>query len=452
MLSKIGVIGLGVMGKAIAKNIASKGYKVSVYNKTTSKMNVLLDEHIKEIVGFEEIKDFINSLEKPRKILMMVSAEAVETVIDNILPLLEQKDILIDGGNSFYKNTETRMEKCKDYGIDYIGMGISGGEKGALHGPSLMPSGSFEAYKQLESIFKDIAAKTSKKEACVSYIGKGGSGHFIKMVHNGIEYADMQLIAEVYGYLKQYYSNDEIADIFEKWNQGKLKSYLLEITIDILKYKEDGEYLLDKISDVVYHKQTGKWSSITGLELDVAIPSLIEAMQARIVTHKSRYKHSYDNNEPKSNVNLDGLEEAFYLSKIIIYDQGFEMMKKASEKYYWDLNLSEIAKIWQAGCIIQSSFIEELTEKFKTFDSIIYSSEIENRFHQKQESYRETISKIILSGIYAPVMLSTISYYEGIRSKHLSTNLIQAQRDYFGSHTYERIDEEGIFHTKWNQI
>ena len=308
MLNNIGIIGLGVMGKAIAQNIGNHGYTVSLYNKTYEKTALFVKQHT-SFSGFEKLNDFVNSLEKPRKILLMVSANAVDYVLDQLLELVEKEDIIMDGGNSFYRDSERRMKQCAQKGIYFIGMGISGGEEGALHGPSLMPSSDHEAYVHVASLLESIAAKNDEGDACVSYIGQGGSGHFVKMVHNGIEYADMQLISETYMALKKNnYNNAQIADIFETWNQGELFSYLITITIDILRFSDEEGEVLDRIKDVAHHKGTGAWSALSAIEYNEAVPSLIAALQARFISSKKKVNHAYDNDEQVDDSFIDDLK------------------------------------------------------------------------------------------------------------------------------------------------
>lgn len=453
MKNHIGIIGLGVMGRSIALNFMNHGVHLSVYNKTVEKTERFMKEH-PNVLGTFTLLEFVQSLEKPRKVLLMVSANAVDSVVEQLLALLEEKDIIIDGGNSFYLDTERRMEACKNRGIDYIGMGISGGEEGALIGPSMMPSGSYQAYLELEKLLESISAKQDEGKPCVAYIGSGGSGHFVKMVHNGIEYADMQLISEAVGLLKHVgYSNDEIAHIFEKWNQGKLKSYLMKITVDILRHKENDEYLIDKIKDVVYHKGTGKWTSLTGIETDVAIPSLIEAMQVRILTQKDRVFDEYSLVlEAKKNDQLvDDLENALYLSKMMVYVQGFDLIETMSNKKNWEIDLETLTLIWQSGCIIQSDFLKELQKSLHETNQLFLSSLYQKELLCHHQAWRKSIIKMIEVGNFAPVMFSTLAYFDGLRQQRLSTNIIQAQRDYFGAHTYERIDQNGFFHTEWKK-
>lgn len=450
MLNNIGIIGLGVMGKAIAQNIGDHGYTVSLYNKTYEKTALFVKQHT-SFSGFEKLNDFVNSLEKPRKILLMVSANAVDYVLDQLLELVEKEDIIMDGGNSFYRDSERRMKQCAQKGIYFIGMGISGGEEGALHGPSLMPSSDHAAYVQVASLLENIAAKNDEGDACVSYIGQGGSGHFVKMVHNGIEYADMQLISETYMALKKNnYNNAQIADIFETWNQGELFSYLITITIDILRFSDEEGEVLDRIKDVAHHKGTGAWSALSAIEYNEAVPSLIAALQARFISSKKKVNHAYDNDEQVDDSFIDDLKMSFYLSKVMIYHQGFELMKKVSDENNWGLDFTEIARIWQKGCIIQSAFLKKIISVYREGKTLLEDEKILQMIDHDQRNWRHAMQILIMKGVYAPVYLSSLTYYEGL-STCLGMNLIQAQRDYFGAHTYERIDKSGFYHTEWQR-
>lgn len=451
MYNKIGIIGLGVMGRSIALNINAHGYKISVYNKTYQKTEMLMQQY-PEISGYQALREFVDSLEKPRKILLMVSANGVDAVLNKLLDLLDKEDIVIDGGNSFYLDSEKRMKRCEEKGIYYIGMGISGGEEGALKGPSLMPSGNIYAYQQIKEILTNIAAKNDEGDACVSYIGSGGSGHFVKMVHNGIEYAQMQLIAETYMTLiKANQSEAMIADVFDEWNQGELKSYLLEITSTILRYQDEkGDLLFDKIKDVAHHKGTGSWTSLSAIEYNEAIPSITAALQARFLSQKRKLTQPSEGSFSVSSDFIDHLKKSFYITKAIIYHQGFELMRKVSDEKNWNLNYSEIARIWQKGCIIQSSFLKEIIRIYQHGQSILEDPFISTYLNQNQNEWRGVLQMMIQHSIYAPVYLSSLTYYDGLRER-MGMNLIQAQRDYFGAHTYERTDREGVFHTDWKR-
>lgn len=463
---QIGVVGMAVMGRNLALNIESKNYRVSIFNRTK-----LITEEVaqknknKNIFPYFSIKDFINSLIKPRCILLMVKAGSpTDDTISSILPYLEKGDILIDGGNTFYKDTIRRNNDLLKKGIHFIGMGVSGGEFGALHGPSIMPGGSKEAYKLISPILKDISAKF-KKESCVTYIGPNGSGHYVKMIHNGIEYGDMQLISESYFILKNLLNlnNEELSNIFADWNKGELNSYLIEITKNIfLKKDHKNRYLLDLILDQAEDKGTGKWISKNALELREPLALITESVFSRYLSSLKEQRIfaskilkgpslKYISVENKKEF-IENVRRALYLGKIISYAQGFSQLKKASEKYSWNLKYGEIAKIFREGCIIRASFLEKITDAFNINNNISnllltpYFSKISNEY---EKSLRKIVIYGIKYGIPIPAFSSAISYYDSYRTSSSSANLIQAQRDYFGAHTYKRIDKSGYFHTDW---
>lgn len=464
--SKIGVYGMGVMGQSLALNMMNHGYQVSVFNKDRDVTEKFIKEKIENqsVVPCYELKEFVDSLEKPRCIFLMVTAgKVVDLVIDGLKDVLDQGDIIIDGGNSFYKDTIRRFKELQECGLHYVGVGVSGGEMGALKGPSMMPSGDYEAYKIVEPIFLDIAAKAKDGKPCCTYIGEDGSGHYVKMVHNGIEYADIQIICEAYDLMRNGagFSVEEIQHIFERWNTGKLKSYLIEITAEILKRKDEetGEYMVDIILDRAGQKGTGKWTSMEGLDIGAAIPTIAESVFSRCIsaikdervqaskvfkvesTFKVEDKEAFINN----------LEQAVYAAKICCYAQGFELLKEAAKEYNWTLNFGEIAMIWREGCIIRADFLEEIKKAYdeEAVPNLMMTKKFSAELLSAQKAWRAIAVNIIESGIYAPAMLSTISYFDGYRSEKTSANLIQAQRDYFGAHTYERVDKPGFFHTHW---
>lgn len=464
--SKIGVYGMGVMGQSLALNMMNHGYQVSVFNKDRDVTEKFIKEKIENqsVVPCYELKEFVDSLEKPRCIFLMVTAgKVVDLVIDGLKDVLDQGDIIIDGGNSFYKDTIRRFKELQECGLHYVGVGVSGGEMGALKGPSMMPSGNYEAYKIVEPIFLDIAAKAKDGKPCCTYIGEDGSGHYVKMVHNGIEYADIQIICEAYDLMRNGagFSVEEIQHIFERWNTGKLKSYLIEITAEILKRRDDetGEYMVDVILDRAGQKGTGKWTSMEGLDIGAAIPTIAESVFSRCIsaikdervqaskvfkvesTFKVEDKEAFINN----------LEQAVYAAKICCYAQGFELLKEAAKEYNWTLNFGEIAMIWREGCIIRADFLEEIKKAYdeEAVPNLMMTKKFSAELLAAQKAWRAVAVHIIESGIYAPAMLSTISYFDGYRSEKTSANLIQAQRDYFGAHTYERVDKPGFFHTHW---
>jgi 6-phosphogluconate dehydrogenase len=463
---QIGVIGLAVMGKNLAMNIESRGYSVSVYNRSREKTDEMLAETKgKNIVAAFTIEEFVQSLEKPRKILLMVKAgAATDATIDQLKPYLEKGDIIIDGGNTYFADTQRRNKELSELGLHFIGTGVSGGEEGALLGPSIMPGGQKEAYDLVAPIFQDIAAKVNG-EACTTYIGPDGAGHYVKMVHNGIEYGDMQLISESYFMLKHILglSAEELHQVFADWNKGELDSYLIEITADIFtkKDEETGKPLVDVILDTAGQKGTGKWTSQSALDLGVPLPIITESVFARFISamKQERVEASKVLNGPESKP-FDGDREAFiesirkalYLSKICSYAQGFAQMRAASEEYNWDLSYGEIAMIFRGGCIIRAQFLQKIKEAYDRDPGLKnllldpYFKEIAEGY---QQSLREIISAAVMNGIPVPSFSAALSYFDSYRTETLPANLIQAQRDYFGAHTYQRIDKEGIFHTEW---
>lgn len=461
---QIGVIGMAVMGSNLALNIANKGYKVSIYNRTREKTDLLISRQSKNLFPFYTIKDFIESLIIPRKILLMVeSGKATDIIISSIIPYLNKNDIIIDGGNSFYKDTIRRYQFLSKKGFNFIGMGISGGEKGALNGPSMMPGGKKEIYHQLSKIFCDIAAKYDK-EPCITYIGPDGAGHYVKMIHNGIEYGDMQLIAEAYFLLKKLLkiNNNEISEIFNQWNKNELNSYLIDITIDILNKKnEKDEYILDNIVDQASNKGTGIWASKESLNLGVPLSLITESVFARYLSSlkKERVIAAELLNGPKNNdikINklqfIEHLRRSLYLGKIISYTQGFSQLKIASLKNNWNLNYKKIAKIFRSGCIIRAKFLKKIINAYENnlaLDNLLVTPYFTNVSNKYQISLRKIASYAINYGIPVPCLLSALSYYDSYRTKKLPANLIQAQRDYFGSHMYQLIDKKGLFHTDW---
>ncbi|MEK4223094.1 NADP-dependent phosphogluconate dehydrogenase [Bacillus sp. FSL W8-0116] len=463
---QIGVIGLAVMGKNLALNIESKGYSVSVYNRSREKTDALLEEAKgKNIVGTYSIEEFIDSLEKPRKILLMVKAGApTDATIEQLKPHLEPGDILIDGGNTFFKDTQRRNKELSELGIHFIGTGVSGGEEGALTGPSIMPGGQKEAYDLVSPILKDISAKVNG-DPCCTYIGPDGAGHYVKMVHNGIEYGDMQLISEAYFLLKNLLglNADELHQVFAEWNKGELDSYLIEITADIFtkKDEETGKPLVDVILDKAGQKGTGKWTSQSALDLGIPLPLITESVFARFISalKEERVKASKLLKGPETkgfegdrSKLIESIRRALYMSKICSYAQGFAQMRAASEEYNWNLRYGDIAMIFRGGCIIRAQFLQKIKEAYDRDPNLTnllldpYFKEIVEKY---QSSLREVVSLAVLQGIPVPAFSAALSYYDSYRTETLPANLIQAQRDYFGAHTYERVDKEGIFHTEW---
>lgn len=463
---QIGVVGMAVMGRNIALNIESKNYSVSIFNRTPGITEEVINQNRKKnIFPYFSIKDFIDSLIKPRCILLMIQAgQATDETIKLIMPYLEKEDILIDAGNTFYKDTIRRNDELSKYGINFIGMGVSGGESGALNGPSIMPGGQKEAYELVSPMLKKISAKF-EGESCVSYIGPNGSGHYVKMVHNGIEYGDMQLISESYFLLKYLLnmSNEELSSTFSDWNKGELNSYLIEITKNIFIEKDkNGEYLIDCILDKAEDKGTGKWISKNALELREPLSLITESVFARylsalkeqrIIASKILKGPNIKTFIKDKKIFIEEVRRALYLGKIISYAQGFSQLKKSSEKYNWNLKYGEIAKIFRSGCIIRANFLQKITEEYSQNNNIVnllltpYFSKIANEY---ASSLRNIVICAIKYGISVPTFSAAISYYDSYRALHLPANLVQAQRDYFGSHTYQRTDKSGYFHTRWS--
>ena len=464
---QIGVVGMAVMGKNLALNIESRGNTVAIFNRTGSKTKAVVEEHPdKKLVPSYKIEDFVASLEKPRRIIMMVKAGAgTDAVIKELLPLLDKGDVLIDGGNTFFEDTMRRSAELDKSGINFIGMGVSGGELGALHGPSLMPGGQKEAYDLVAPILEAISAKAEDGAPCVTYIGPNGAGHYVKMVHNGIEYGDMELIAESYNLMRNLLGLDvkEMADIFSEWNKGELDSYLIDITADILTRKDDlgsDKPIVDMILDRAGNKGTGKWSSQSALELGVPQSVITESVYARYISamKQERVEASKVLPKPVANVSVDKKEaiemirKALYFSKLMSYAQGFEQLRFASEKYDWKLQYGDLAKIWRAGCIIRARFLQNITDAYNKkpdLQNLLLDDYFLNIAKNYQESVRDLVGIAVKAGVPVPGFSAAISYYDSYRSAVLPANLTQAQRDYFGAHTYERTDRDGIYHYSW---
>lgn len=467
----MGLIGLGVMGKSLALNMASKSIPVSVYNREVQDIEVDIAknfsaEHVDkyEFPWFSDLKEFVRSMPAPRNILIMVKAgKAVDAVIEELLPLLEKGDLIIDGGNSHYKDTQRRTLMLEQKGILFFGTGISGGEEGALHGPSIMPGGSREAYERIGPVLEEIAAKDKNGNPCCTYIGKDGAGHFVKMLHNGVEYAEMQLIAEFYYFMRfsLNFSVEEIAEIFENWNT-ELKSYLVGITSEILRKKENTEYLIDKILDVAGQKGTGGWSTEAALELGVSLDTITTAVLARNLSANKEIRiqaqNSYGKSPHKSGPEITKTElfKAFSAARIINHAIGFELLRAASEEYSWSLNLSEISRIWTNGCIIKSALIEELVDIYREMpdDHLLMHESIINELQKSKSALSKTVATALMNETPLQVASSAVNYFMSFTSALSSANIIQAQRDYFGAHTYERIDKTRgeYFHTIWKNI
>ncbi|NLZ52805.1 MAG: NADP-dependent phosphogluconate dehydrogenase [Thermoanaerobacteraceae bacterium] len=466
--SDIALIGLAVMGQNLALNIARNGYHITVYNRTPEKTKEFLETSAKgksNIQGTSSLEELVSTLKKPRKIMLMVKAGApVDVVIAQLVPLLEEGDIIIDGGNSYFKDTMRRANELEKKGIYFLGVGVSGGEEGALKGPSIMPGGSKEAWQKLSPIFIDISAKTPDKMPCCDYIGPDGAGHFVKMTHNGIEYSDMQLISEAYFLMKELLgiSALEMKEIFAAWNKGELSSYLIEITADILGKvdEETGKPLVDVILDRAGQKGTGKWTSQEALDLGTPAPTIAEAVFARYMSaaKDERVKASkvlrgpspsYKDNKSQF---IEDIKKALYASKICSYAQGFDLMAQASKTYNWNLNLGNIALLWRGGCIIRAQFLDKIKQAYEEnpeLQNLLLAPYFKQSIENCQKALRNVVSTAVLNGIPIPSFSSALAYYDSYRTHTLPANLIQAQRDYFGAHTYERIDKDGIFHTIW---
>jgi 6-phosphogluconate dehydrogenase len=463
---QIGVVGVGVMGKSLALNFESKGFSVAVYDISKEKVEAMVLEHTgKNIIGSWEVEKFIASLERPRKILLMVNAgDITDRAIEALLPHLDKGDILIDGGNSYYEDTIRRDNYLLEQGIHFIGAGVSGGEEGALTGPAIMPSGQKEAYEAVAPMLTAISAKVNG-EPCCTYIGTDGAGHYVKMVHNGIEYGDMQLICEAYDLMKKALglTPHELHEIFAEWNNGELDSYLIEITADIFKKmdEESGQPLVDMILDTAGQKGTGKWTSKSALDLGVPLSIITESVFARFLSamKQERVAASQILQGPKSGPFkgdkkefIEKIRRALYVSKICSYAQGFAQFRLASEEYGWDLKPGEIAMIFRGGCIIRAAFLQNIKDAYDRdpqINNLLLDSYFKEIIEKYQDDAREVVATAVTLGIPTPGLASALSYYDSYRSAVLPANLLQAQRDYFGAHTYQRIDREGIFHTEW---
>ena len=461
---KLGMIGLGTMGRNLLLNMADKGFSVTGYDKD-HKMIAKLEEEGKahNLEGYDNIQAFISSLQTPRTLILLVPAgPIVDSVIAELKPLLSKGDIIIDSGNSHFTDTNRRVDELEKEGLHFFGMGISGGEEGARFGPSMMPGGDKTAYNVVKEVFDAVAAKVGS-DPCVTYIGPGASGHFVKMVHNGIEYAIMELIAEVYGVLKNGlgYSNEEIYQVFKKWNEGRLQSFLLEITAEIFLFKdtETQNDLLDQIKDEARSKGTGKWTSEVSMELQLPVPTINEAVSNRDLSKFKKLRVSleeaFGKKDDKIEVSVDELEDAFYFSMISAYAQGMHLLVQASKEYQYDLQLQEIAKIWRGGCIIRAKFLEDIYQAYDKNNSLEHlfgDGGIQEIIKSTLTGTRKTISACINAGIGIPAFASTLTYFDTITTARMPSNLIQAQRDFFGAHTFERIDKDGVFHADWNKL
>ncbi len=462
-----GMIGLGTMGRNLLLNLVDHGFSVSGYDRDAKQvdlLNTLADESV--LKGFHEIKDFVKSVKSPRTIMMLVPAgKIVDDVITGLLEILDQGDIIIDGGNSHFTDTDRRAADLESKGLHFFGMGISGGEDGARHGPSMMPGGDQQAYQHVKATLEAISAQVNG-EPCVTYLGPGAAGHYVKMVHNGIEYALMQLIAETYLLLKSKLKldNDAIQKVFQKWNEGRLQSFLLDITKDIFAFKKPGtdDLLLDSIKDEAKSKGTGKWTSQDAMDLQVPIPVIDAAVSFRDLSKykslRTQLSKIYSDNQSTKEASVDTnqmlvkLEEAFYFCMVTTYAQGMHLLFKASQNYNYNLQLDQIAKIWRGGCIIRSVFLEDIYAAYQrnsSLEHLLADEIIQASIKKSLPSTREIVSGAISSGFAVPAFSASLSYFESIRSENLPSNLIQAQRDFFGAHTYELIGKEGVFHNDW---
>ena len=463
----IGLVGLAVMGQNLVLNMDDKGFTVAVYNRTTSKVDEFLAGPAKgtNVIGCHDLKTFVANLKRPRRIMLMVKAgPVVDNFIEQLLPYLEKGDIIIDGGNSLYTDSGRRTHELQQKGILFIGSGVSGGEEGARHGPSIMPGGNHAAWSAVKPIFQAIAAHVND-EPCCDWVGNDGAGHYVKMVHNGIEYGDMQLICEAYQMMREGLgmTGDEIQAVFADWNEGVLDSYLIEITRDILAVKEDdGSLLIDHILDTAGQKGTGKWTGMNALELGIPLTLIGEAVFSRCLSARKDERVTASKILPKVAADFTGdkaemvtaIRDALYASKIISYAQGYMLMREAAETYGWELNYGGIALMWRGGCIIRSKFLANIRDAFATnpdLENLLLDPFFIEAISQALPGWRKAVGLAVSLGIPAPTFSSALSFYDGYRSERLPANLLQAQRDYFGAHTYERIDKPRgeFFHTNW---
>lgn len=469
--SDIGLIGLAVMGENLALNFESKGFTVSLYNRMHPGQESVVTRFLngrgkgKHFLGTFSIPEFVESIKRPRKIMMMIKAgDPVDQVISQLLPYLSPGDILIDGGNSDFHDTERRVQELESKGFLFVGSGISGGEEGALNGPSIMPGGSPEAWPQVKPLLQAVAAKLEDGTPCCQWIGKGGAGHYVKMVHNGIEYGDMQLIAEACYLLRKRLglSHEEAASVFEAWNKGELSSYLVEITADILRFRESNYFLIDRILDVAGQKGTGKWSAIAALDESDPLTLITEAVNARFLSAlkeerkkaSSIYPEEFKPDLENIRSRTDSVKYALYAAKLISYAQGFSLMRRASLHYGWELDLAMLGQIWRKGCIIRSVFLEKITEAFRKdpqLENLLFDEFFQEKINEALPYWRMVVARCALNGVAVPCISTGLSYFDGLRTLHSGANLIQAQRDYFGAHTYERTDAQRgkFFHTDW---
>lgn len=467
-IANIGLIGLAVMGENLVLNMESKGYTVAVYNRTTARVDNFINGRGKgkNFIPAHSLEELVASLERPRKVMMLIKAgPAVDTIIDQLIPLLNEGDIIIDGGNTHFPDTIRRTKYVESKGLLYIGTGVSGGEEGALLGPSMMPGGSPKAWPYVKEIFQAIAAKVEDGSPCCDWVGNDGAGHFVKMVHNGIEYGDMQIINEAYHIMKNLLgmNTDEMHEVFKKWNTEELDSYLIEITRDILAFKDsDGQPLVEKILDTAGQKGTGKWTGVSALDLGIPLTLIAEAVFSRCLSAQKdlRVKASQAISGPTPKFDgdraqfLDDLKMALYGAKIISYTQGYNLIMEAAKEYNWDINYGSIALLWRGGCIIRSAFLDDIKKAFDKnpkLENLLLDPFFNDKIEKAQAGWRRVCSTAMLHGIPVPSLASSLNYLDGLRCDRLPANLLQAQRDYFGAHTYERIDKPRgeFFHTNW---
>lgn len=477
--AQVGLIGLAVMGANLARNLADKKIRTLVYNRTGEKTRQFMERFGAEgnLDAAYSLEELVRGLARPRRIILMIKAgPAVDTMLEQLLPLLDKGDILIDGGNSFFEDTRRRSALLADRGLEYVGMGVSGGEEGALHGPSLMPGGSEKAYLLIEPMLQAISAKAGKegKEPCVTHIGSDGAGHYVKMVHNGIEYADMQLIADACTVMRRVLglSPDEMADVWETWNRGELSSYLVEITARILRVPDEatGKPLIDVILDAAEQKGTGKWTSLSALELGVPAPTITEAVFTRCLSGCKKEREalaevygSLDRKmaeeagarpftaEEKARL-LEDLQNTLYAAKICAYAQGFNLLRAASDRYGWNLRMDRIARIWRSGCIIRAAFLDDVSANFAAdprLKNLLFSPFFAAAIEKARPGWGRVVALAVRRGIPVAALSSALAYFDGYRMACGNANILQAQRDYFGAHTYQRVDKEGVFHTDW---
>ena len=464
MKNRFGIIGLGVMGKSLALNAAEKGITVSVYNRASEGEEFIVQNFVDEhknfsFSGHTELESFVHSLEQPRKILLMVKAGiVVDKVIESIVPYLSEDDILIDGGNSYYPDTQRRFQELQKKGIRFVGMGVSGGESGARKGPSMMPGGDYESYAKVADILETLAAKDKNGNSCCAYVGKEGSGHFVKMIHNGMEYGEMQLLAEVYQLLSKTKTYNEISEILSEWNSGEHHSFLLETTIRILQEKDENGYVLDQILDKSGSKGTGSWSVRTALELGKAPSVMTAALFERYVSSLKSDRENFSSRlsrreESPESIDINVLKDAFLFAKTINLQQGFEVIRNASEEFNWDINLSEVARIWTNGCIIKSTQMEDISETFKSVSNLFDDSFTFEQLSKNEKATQEIITYAGKNRISSSCFSNAFNYWVSMTSEKLPANLIQAQRDFFGAHTFQKVgDSSGSFyHHQWNK-